>query len=367
MRASALVIAFFSLLGCNPGATPPPDAGAELDAGADAGASFDPRAVRWETIELGDPSPDPSWGAMTADLGDGTAVLIGGTNVGGAGGGRVYDGAFRIDARGATVIATEIVPASAEAPGPRYCGCATWDAARARVIVVGGRDLSGPFLAGETWALDPESGAWTMLADAASTPPGVIGCAMAHSASRGATYLFGGGGSAGYTDSTWRLDPGSDAWIEVTIAGEVPSARYDPVMLPIDGGARLALFAGSFGSTGGAFFADVWTFDVATETWTALLAEGVEPPGRRLPWMRLDPTGAGFYAGMGFDGAMEPIDDLWHFDLATRTWTAIELAIDPGARGFAAALPAGDDAIGALLDGLGPDGTAPGAFRLRLE
>lgn len=365
MRASLMVCFLAMLLGCS-AESAPADAGIGADAGADGGPRFDPRAVRWEAMELGEPSPEPSWGAMAADLGDGTAVLIGGTNAGSLGG-RVYDSAFRVDARGATVIATEIVPAGPSAPAPRYCGCATWDATRARVIVVGGRDLSGPFLAGETWALDPESGAWTMLADAAATPPGVIGCAMAHSASRGATYLFGGGGSAGFTDTTWRLDPASDAWTEVTIAGAIPSARYDAVMLPIDGGARLVLFAGSYGAMGGAFFSDVWLFDAATESWAEQRTEGVEPRGRRFPWSRLDPTGGGFYAGMGYDGAMEPVDDLWHFELATRTWTAIELDVDPGARGFAPGIPAGDGAIGALLDGLGPDGTAAGAFRLRLE
>ncbi|MDQ3032489.1 MAG: kelch motif-containing protein, partial [Myxococcota bacterium] len=339
MRESLPLLLILSSLACSVESTPD-DAGSALDAGSDGGPSFDPRAVRWETIELGEVSPDPSWGAMVADLGDGTAVLIGGTSAGSTGG-RVYDSAFRIDARGAAVIATEIVPSSASAPAPRYCGCATWDAARSRVIVVGGRDLTGPFLAGETWALDPESGAWSLLADAASTPPGVIGCAMAHSRSRGATYLFGGGGAGGFTDTTWRLDPESDAWTQLTIAGESPSARYDAVMLPVDGGARLVLHAGSFGATGGAFFSDVWTFDVASESWAEQRAEGAEPRGRRAPWSRLDPTGGGFYAGMGYDFAMEPVDDLWHFDLATRRWTAIELDVDPGARGFAPALPAG--------------------------
>jgi hypothetical protein len=63
----------------------------------------------------------------------------------------VLGGAIRADADGvssevlaidaATVAEVTTLPTSGAAPAPRWCGCATYDSARARVLFAGGRNL----------------------------------------------------------------------------------------------------------------------------------------------------------------------------------------------------------------------------------
>ena len=343
------VIAFIAvaLAGCDGAGGEPLDAGltpldaaAPLDAATPIGATFLAATLEGE-------GPWGRWGYQVAALDAQSAIVLGGTDAS-AFGGTVFEDAWRVRvSEDGSVSATRI---DASGPAPRYCGCMAWDPTRARLVVYGGRDLSAPTRAPETWELDVEGARWRLV-EGATEPPGTVGCAMAYLPSTEQVYLFGGGGTGGFDDSTFRYDAAAGAWVELDAPG--PLARYDGYLFPSRDGAALLLFGGSYGARGAAFYADLWRFDPIAETWSELaLPDG--PRGRRTPWIVHDPARDGLYIGFGFDGEMEAIGDLWHLDLDARAWRSIEIAADgPVARGFALALPGGAGALGLVLGGNG--------------
>ncbi len=346
------------LFGCDDGgsASPPrDDAGAlAVDAGTDAGPPPDPTLAHWESVPAPDVGPLAIWGFLTADLGDGRAIVFGGTNAN-AVSGSTLQATWLYDMRGSEVAVSEVVVDGTK-PAPRYCGCAAWDPERAKLVMSGGRDLDAPFsVPPETWELDLAAATWARVA-VPETPQGVIGCSMAWSSARHAMYLFGGAGARGASSKIFRYDAAVPEWVEVPAAGPVP--RYDAVLLPRDGGATLLMFAGSLSATGAAFYSDVWLFDTASEAWSELEVAGDAPPGRRGPWIAESLDHRGLYVAMGYDGAMLPIGDFWWLDLESARWTRLELgAGGPEARGFSPSLPGGALGLGVMLGGF--DATAP--------
>lgn len=332
---------------------PAGDADADRDAGpgGDAGPMIDPSAARWVAAPEPAEGPLMLWGYQTAAIDAHRGLLFGGTTAGEIGGSVLAD-VWLYDSSSGDVVVTAIQPSDVE-PAPRYCGCAAWDPDRERLVIAGGRDLDDALdVPVETWELDLDGPRWTRI-DAPASPPGVVGCSLAYSSTRRAMYAFGGASrEVGTIATTYRYEPETPAWIELAAEGPVP--RYDAELRAIRDGAELLLFAGSFGAVGAAFYSDVWRFDVMSETWTEVSVAGEVPPGRRAPWMVLRDDDAGFWMSMGYDGAMQPIRDLWYFDLAGAAWTAIALSADgPPARGFARHLPGPPGTLGLMLSGFG--------------
>jgi hypothetical protein len=359
--ARALPLSLVSLLAlaCDP-ASVPDDASAPDASIAPDAFSVGVAEVHWEPVPLDDAMP-ALWGWSAAPLGDGRTVILGGAV--GAFATETLGEALVIEPGAGSTLSVRTIARPSVAPSGRWCTCATFDAARGRVLFAGGRNegASGG-IAGSTWELDPTEGSFRELVDA-PTPPGVIGCALAYSAQRRATYWFGGASASVVSGRTFRLDADGTSWIELDATG--PTPRYDAHFEALDD-RRLLLFGGSYGSRGAAFYADVWIFDSETETWTEIPVEGATPPGRRTPWVRLTPGGGGFYAGFGYDGAMLPLGDLHHFDLERAAWTEVTgLDPMPGARGFAPAVEGPAGSIGILLPGLGDGVVVRDAYVLR--
>jgi hypothetical protein len=291
------------------------------------------------------------WAFLVADLGDGRAVVFGGTTASTTSG-VALDGTWLYDMRGEAPIVRAI---EASGPAARYCGCAAYDPERDVVMMTGGRDVTLPLsIPPETWELSLATETWTQIA-VPETPDGVIGCNLAWARDPGAMYLFGGGGESGYSDVVYRYDPTAPAWVALDATG--PTARYDAAWLPMSDGRRLLLFAGSFGAMGSAFYSDVWIFDAVDESWTELAIEGDPPPGRRTPWTAWAPNERGLYVANGYDGAMQPIGDFYFLDLEEQRWTELPSDGAPSARGFSTALPGPDGTLGAMLGGY--DGEEP--------
>jgi hypothetical protein len=336
-----------------------PDAGARVDAGTDGGAmdadagARDPAAVEWVMGEPPAEGPLLVWGFVTAPLGDGRAVLFGGTTANEISG-ATLDGTWLYDMRGDTPVTSEIESAG---PAPRYCACAAYDPDRDVVVLTGGRNLEAPLsVPPETWELDLATETWAR-AGVPETPGAVIGCGLAYGRAAGAMFLFGGAGTEGHPDTTWRYDPAAPAWVALDATG--PVGRYDPSFLPMEDGRRLLLFAGSVGAMGAAFYSDVWIFDTVDESWAELAVEGATPPGRRTPWTAWEPGERGLYAANGYDGRMEPIGDFWHLDLdvTPARWTELPSEGAPGARGFSQPLPGLRGTLGTMFGGF--DGSRP--------
>ena len=337
-----------------------PDAARTIDAAStvDAGP-YDPATVTWSMVEPPGDGPLRVWGFLVADLGDGRAVVFGGTTAS-AVGGVTLDGTWLYDMRGETPVVRAI---EASGPAGRYCGCAAYDPERDVVVMTGGRDVVLPLsIPPETWELSLATESWTQI-DVPETPGGVVGCSLAYAREPAAMHLFGGGGEMGYSDVTYRYDPAAPAWVPLDATG--PTARYDAIFVPMHDGHRLLLFAGSFGAMGAAFYSDVWIFDAREESWSELAIEGEPPPGRRTPWTAWAPGGRGLYVANGYDGAMQPIGDFHYLDLEERRWVALPSEGAPSARGFSQGLPGPDGTLGAMLGGYDGDAPVPELWLLR--
>ena len=326
----------------------------------DAALARGPTDVHWESVALDDAMPDV-WGWSAAGLPDGRTALLGGAI--GASAGAALSRVLVLAPSADGTLVTEPLARPELAPSPRWCTCATFDAARDRVLFAGGRNASAlGGIAGATWELDVSSGAFRELTET-PTPPGVIGCALAYSAERRATYWFGGASESVVSGSIHRLDADGSAWVELPATG--PTPRYDPHFEALDG-RWLLLFGGSYGARGAAFYSDVWVFDTQTETWSEIEVDGATPPGRRAPWVRFSESRTGFYAGFGYDGSMRPLGDLHYFDLDAAVWSEIAVPEPiPAARGVSPAVEGPAGSIGLLLPGLGGGATVRDAFVLR--
>ncbi len=362
LAASACAL---TLLACDP--TPATDDASMHDASVATDAPMDdaaivlgPADVHWESVSLDEAMPNV-WGWSAASLGDGRTVVLGGAI--GPSAFSVLDRVLVLAPETAGSLLITALERPLVAPAPRWCTCATFDAARGRVLFAGGRNESAlEGRVGATWEPDPTDGSFRELTDT-PTPPGVIGCALAHSAQRRATYWFGGASSTVVSGTMYRLDEDGTSWVELAATG--PTPRYDAHLEALDE-RRLLLFGGSYGARGAAFYSDVWIFDTESETWSEVEVDGATPPGRRTPWLRITDDRSGFYAGFGYDGAMLPLGDLHHFDLGDATWTEISVPEPiPAARGFSPAVEGPAGSIGLLLPGLGRSVTVRDAFVLR--
>ncbi len=301
--------------------------------------------------QLADAPTGPIWGYSVATVGPAEAWLFGGTSAD-AGGGDALDTTWHLTAEGLAAV-------DDVGPGPRYCGCAAWDPTRGRAVVVGGKDHGDLFA--ETWSFEPGVGYANVTADPHPSAP--VGCAIAYAPERDAFYVFGGSTGMDVTDVMWRLDAETLTYTQLDAID--PEARYDAILRDVGDGRLLLLGGGA--SARGPFYGDAWFFDVQAEVWQRALVTGDGPGGRRVPWVTLEAGGTALY-GFGVTG-FTPGDahgDLCRLDLATATWTNLQLE-GPSARGFSRWLPAGPDAVGLVVGGF--DNRTPYAdvWKLRLE
>ncbi|MFO0607054.1 MAG: hypothetical protein U0324_28030 [Polyangiales bacterium] len=336
-----------------------PDAAGDAAGDAAPDTPAGPPHVTWEPVDLPAAGPLGRWGIMIADVGDGTAFVYGGTTLTAAGGGSTSSDLWRFDGRGDAPSFERV--AAAGSP-PRYCGCVGYLPDSQTVLMIGGRNPNEA--PAETWAM--REGAWSQLA-VPTTPPGVIGCAMAWSRERGALYLFGGGGmAAGFSSRIWRYDPSAPAWVMLDATG--PRGRYDDALVPLPDGRTLLMVAGARGAQAGTgFYNDVWRFDTMAETWQQVTITGEAPPGRRSPWVSVDADGGGIVVALGSTGiqAGEVLDDAWHLDLAAGAWARLEPETLPPARGFSMALPGRGAVRGYLFGGFDNARPIRDAWRMR--
>ncbi|MCZ7678623.1 MAG: hypothetical protein M5U28_07585 [Sandaracinaceae bacterium] len=83
----------------------------------------------------------------------------------------------------------------------------------------------------------------------------------------------------------------------------------------------MLLFGRSYDATGATFYADLWRFDVASESWSWSLPEETGRPAHRVGGAR----SARALRGLGYSGDMRPLGDLWYADLDALAWAEIAL------------------------------------------
>jgi hypothetical protein len=135
----------------------------------------------------------------------------------------------------------------------------------------------------------------------------------------GSLVTFAGFTTQGRFDDTWRFDPTSRAWRDVTPASPQPGERCLHAAAHDTRRHRMIMFGGQRGSNA---LDDAWALDLATDRWTEL-ASASQTGGRRFPAVAYDPVGDRFLAfgGERTDGIRA--GDLWALDLQSERWSVL--------------------------------------------
>jgi len=127
-------------------------------------------------------------------------------------------------------------------------------------------------------------------------------------------YLFGGrgpGAPRGFAD-LWAYDLDTDSWRELE---DGPPARFghNAAWVP---GTGLVIFAGQAGTT---FYNDLWAYDPGTEAWRQLPAGGDRPIPRYGSCAALGPDGR-LWISHGFTSEGARFADTRAYDVGTDAW-----------------------------------------------
>ena len=128
-------------------------------------------------------------------------------------------------------------------------------------------------------------------------------------------FLFGGRDGATAFADLWAFDLDSDSWTELD-PGRGPAARFGHEATWVDG-VGLVIFAGQMGST---FFDDLWAFDPATTKWTELPGDGDRPVARYGTCAALGPDGR-LWISHGFTADLTRFSDTRAYDFEAGAWT----------------------------------------------
>ncbi|MCB9665317.1 MAG: hypothetical protein H6732_14495 [Alphaproteobacteria bacterium] len=209
-----------------------------------------------------------------------------------------------------------------------------WDGPRQRLLLFGGNEaipencaVGATDLLDDLWAFHTACEAFGEVQVKGDKPSARARAAVGHDTTRQQLVLHGGrfraGDSGAYTvrKDTWVLDLATDTWRK--LKGEGPPARFDHVGAVF--GDRFVIWGGN-DSTDGAVIAprnDVWVLDLATESWSKLTTKG-NPVPRTYAAAAADDGHLYVFGGGGSDALVGSfMADLWSLDVATGSWTEL--------------------------------------------
>ncbi|MDA8522901.1 Kelch repeat-containing protein [Acidovorax sp. NCPPB 4044] len=178
-----------------------------------------------------------------------------------------------------------------------------------------------------------DDGVWTRLSSegAPSARSMPITAAL-----RGSIYLFGGvhddfrSGRTDFLNDLYRYDVHANRWTRLDPSGDAPAPRAfaGGIAVPhrgwvvVFGGARYTADLSEFTPLG-----DVWAYDTRAGQWQTLsgLASGsaAAPAPSARAWPTVWRAADQLYVFGGVEAGFRTLNDLWRFDLATRTWTQL--------------------------------------------
>ena len=115
---------------------------------------------------------------------------------------------------------------STEGPSARFSHNAVYDSQSHRMLIWSGRMLaSSSTLLNDIWAFDLTTDQWTALPATTEAPITRYGIAAVFNPVAQSLVTFAGFTTEGRFDDTWRFNPDTDAWQDVTAASEQPGER----------------------------------------------------------------------------------------------------------------------------------------------
>ena len=282
-----------------------------------------PEAIWTDLAPVGDLPSARSEHATAYDTANGVVVLFGGWNSAN----ETFNDTWTFDSTLDTW--TDAAPAGT-LPAARAQHQMVYDPINGKVIMFGGILQSDGDQLNDTWAYDTAGMTWTELNPTGTVPPNRSSFAMVYDDAEQKVILFGGWSkdTSTHLNDIWIYDYVANTWTAVTSTGEAPPARgghsmaYDPVE------DKVVLFGGTDSNT---YFDDTWVFDFATSTWTQVTAALEIPNARAGHRMAYDPSSANVVLFGGWDGTAY-FNDTWTFNVATSTWTNLNLINAPSAR-----------------------------------
>ena len=168
----------------------------------------------------------------------------------------------------------------------------------------------------EMWAFDLENAEWQQLTPAGDAPEPRWG----HAASASNNKLFVQGGMTAFSEISdqWSYNPVTNTWQSIVPYNQGPNALVGHAAIS-DADSAPVLFGGA--SLGGTYMdTRVWRYNPDTNKYWVLKEEYNDTLKRRWHYMGSYMGGGRFliFGGIGADG--KPLNDIWIFDLETRTW-----------------------------------------------
>ncbi len=226
-------------------------------------------------------------------------------------------------------------------PGNR--GRAALNIVGSDAYLFGGKNSVGIF--GDLWKLDLGSNSWVQPAPDGMLPQGRKNAASAWVDTLGAGIVYGGICDFGVSDETWRLEfnTGKSAYDWFLMPPSALSSALPPQLqgasIDYDPTAdRFLLFGGARASNGTLLNNDIYAFDHGTFTWSKPSVSGGPPPARALHSHCYDSVNKRVIYFGGQDTGSPPFrSDVWMFDVQTNSWSqpTVSGSIDGRAGAFA--------------------------------
>jgi uncharacterized protein (TIGR03437 family) len=197
-----------------------------------------------------------------------------------------------------------------------------------QLLAFGGQDSSGD--RNDLWSFSLTNQQWTQLQPTGTLPAPRHGHTLVFDPVRRRVVTFAGQ-AGGFFSDVWAYDIATNAWLKLAADGAGPSSRYGHSAVYDPKTERMVI---SHGFTTQGRFDDTWAFSLKSNSWQDLNPRGSRPLKRCLQHAAIDETGGIMYLFGGCASGFGPcpLDDLWALDLTTNVWQEMGSSPRPAGR-----------------------------------